>query len=79
MTDHGSMTDSEIVAHSLEMWANYIETGKPALSAQDAIRSRQLTLLRPLDEAQRRLVARIRDLAADTLRAQSRVLMGGPG
>lgn len=58
-----SMTDDELVAHALSLWANHIETGKVALSAEDAKRSGQSIHLRPMDERQRELVARLRNLA----------------
>lgn len=57
------MNDDEIIALSLEMRANWIETGNPSLSARDAINSKQPKLIKALDDEQMELVRRIRKLA----------------
>ena len=76
-------TDAEIRNHALNMWANYIETSNPLLSAKDAEQqnasfpapSSRLSFqnahksirINALDESQMALVLRIRKLAKDEL------------
>jgi len=50
-----------LCVHSLNMWANYIETGDPVLNQIDAINMRQS--IKPLSREQVKLVIRLRDLA----------------
>ncbi len=60
-----TMSDDDLIAHALNMWANHIETGKVALSAEDAKRSGQSMLLRPMADSQKSLVTRLRDLSSE--------------
>ncbi len=58
-------TDQELKARALMQWANHIETGTIILSKDDALaRGKQVN---KLDEAQVRLVERMRSLARDEL------------
>lgn len=34
--DIEKMTDNQIAAHAIRLWMNYIQTGDPCLSAEDA-------------------------------------------
>ena len=54
-------SDRELRHFALTFWANYIETGNPTLSANDAI-DRGI-LPNKLNENQRKAVVRIRELA----------------
>jgi hypothetical protein len=68
--------DSDLKAHALRMWGNYIETGDVLLSAQDAHgRNRSLPpraqiKIQPLSTDQTKLVARLRQLAAQELKSR---------
>lgn len=55
------MTDEELVAHALDMWANYIETSNIGLSANDA--AEQKAKFNALSLDQMKLVIRLRELA----------------
>ena len=59
-------SDAKLLATSLNMRANWIETGNITLSASDAVGSGQSHLIRPLTPNQQELVARLRELAATT-------------
>jgi hypothetical protein len=49
------------------MWANYLETGDPIMSADTAIKCGQKKDVRVLSDDQKRLVLRLRDEASLTL------------
>jgi hypothetical protein len=53
--------------HALNMWANYLETGDPIMSADTAIKCGQKKDVRVLSDDQKRLVLRLRDEAGLTL------------
>lgn len=53
--------------HALNMWANYLETGDPCMSADTAIKCGQKEAVRVLNDDQKRLVLRLRDEAGLTL------------
>lgn len=55
------MTDNQLAAHALDMWANYVETGEVSLSAKDAA-ERKLHF-NALTLEQMKGVVRLRDLA----------------
>lgn len=52
---------------ALNMWANYIETGDPYMSADTAIKCGKSRIAKLLTDDQKRLVLRLRDEAALTL------------
>lgn len=52
---------------ALSMWANYLETGDPYMSADTAINCGQKGDVRVLSDDQKRLVLRLRDEAELTL------------
>ena len=52
---------------ALQMWANYLETGDPVMSADSAIKCGQKEDVRVLSDDQKRLVLRLRDEATLTL------------
>ena len=54
--------DYIVVCHALNVWANYIETGDPAMSANDAVRAGRSDEIKPLDSYQLQMVRRMRDL-----------------
>lgn len=60
------MTDVELLAHSLLIWANHIETGNVTLSANDVLgmgkNAPNGAKVNQLNEGQRDLVKRLRDL-----------------
>jgi hypothetical protein len=56
-----NLSDSDVRAFALEMWANYIETGNRAMSARD-VRGRGGALV-PLETSQSAFVLRLRALA----------------
>lgn len=58
-----SAWDRKIIATALNMRANVIETGNYALSANDCI-ARKMSI-NAIDDDQRRLVARLRELAEE--------------
>ena len=64
-----NMSDRELSAYALDMWANNIETGDPNLSAQDA--EAQKLSVKALSTNQMRLIIRLRDLAANLRKASS--------
>lgn len=72
------LTDAELRAQALLNWANYIETGQVTLSAEDVAEQNRhrspKDQLKPreLDSGQVALVQRLRGLAEDQLRANSR-------
>ena len=55
------MTDEELIAHALDMWANYVETSNVSLSANDA--AEQKAKFNALSLDQMKLVIRLRELA----------------
>jgi hypothetical protein len=55
------MTDNELIAHALSMWANYIETRDVTLCAQDLQNMKKP--VKALDEAQMESVLRLRKLS----------------
>lgn len=62
-----SNSNPELIAFALNMWANFIETDNPVLSARDAQQSGQP--YSALSADQMRLVIRLRDLAAEHQRS----------
>lgn len=56
-------SDHELKIVALQSMANWMETGNPHLSANDAIQQKKFELLRPLEESQREDVVRLRQLA----------------
>lgn len=67
------MSNDELLAHALRMWANYVETKDPLFSAQDfAERGKALI---PLSRDGMRLSTRLRDLA-DQVESEGRVDQG---
>lgn len=62
-----NMTDRELSAFALDMWANRIETGDSNLSGKDA-EQRELSI-NALDLAQMKLVIRLRELAINLRKA----------
>lgn len=62
------MTDAQIRAYSLNMWANHIETGDVTLSARDAQGMGRKS--RALDPKQAEFVSRLRSLANDEIGAE---------
>lgn len=56
-------SDEELICLALMYWANHIETGTAILSATDAVYQKKSKLVKPLDDAQRKLVARLRELS----------------
>jgi hypothetical protein len=55
-------SDNQIKAHALDMWANWIETGDPMLSARDVInRGGNLENIVTPDKAE--LISKLRRLA----------------
>lgn len=65
MQDEVEQTDGDLRAQALNMWANYIETSNPILSARDA--TEQKLPFKALDDSQKRLVLRLRKLAINEL------------
>ena len=60
--------DEVIIAHALNMWANYVETGSTLRSAIDTARINDgVDIARPLDLQQMKLVIRLRELAHEIL------------
>jgi hypothetical protein len=52
---------------ALQMWANYLETGDPCMSADTAVKCGQKEDVKVLTDDQKRLVLRLRDEAGLTL------------
>jgi hypothetical protein len=52
---------------ALNMWANYLETGDPTMSADDACRCGWKGIIKELTPDQEKLVSRLRDEAGLTL------------
>lgn len=61
MSHLNQMTDGELVAQALTMWANYIETRDVNLCAQDLQNMKKP--VKALDEAQMESVLRLRKLS----------------
>lgn len=55
------LSDQDVIAHSLRMWANYVETGNVAMSASDAANVGKSP--QRLSEGQVAFVGRLRRLA----------------
>lgn len=62
--------DNQIKYHSLNLWANYIETGDVNMSANDAIKTNNRQCIQPLELEQQKFVIRLRDLANKELNNQ---------
>lgn len=58
-----NMSDSELRAHSLLLWANHIETGDVSLSGGDLHAMGRTKQLKRLTEDQQALVIRLRALS----------------
>ncbi len=57
-------TDEELVTMALHMWANWVETNNPMMSANDVAAMRNpLVRIKALTDDSKQLVARLRDLA----------------
>lgn len=76
------MSDKELIFRSLNMWANYIETGDVILNGKEAreryernkndrFKRQGIEPPRTLDEDQMRMVLRLRDLAVDHLNGKA--------
>ncbi len=61
---------------ALWMRRNFIETGNPALSANDAIASKQHKIIRDLEPTQKKTIARIEGLMEKFLAAKQRFESG---
>lgn len=62
-------SDSELKSHALNLWANYLETGDVAMSAETARNIGRQREVNDLPERKRELVGRMRKLALDELNA----------
>lgn len=60
-----AMSDRELAAMALSLWANHIETGSMSLSAQDAARMGKP--LNALKDDQQQVVQRLRELNKKSL------------
>ena len=58
-------TDASLIAYSLNMWANYIETGDICLNAQDARNTKKE--INALTTSQMEMVIRLRKLSSKSL------------
>lgn len=56
-------TTEEMIAIALNMRANFIETGNPIMSRNDAIRSSKPELVKALEPEQEKLVVQLRTTA----------------
>lgn len=69
------MTDAEMMAHSLLIWANYIETSNVSLSANDVLgmanNAPPSAKINQLNQGQRDMVKRLRDLNKLVLKTSS--------
>lgn len=54
--------DSEVLAHALLMWINYIETGDVVMSRNDAIESQKFKSIKSLTDEQMKFVLRLKAL-----------------
>lgn len=61
------MSDNQLIAQSLCMWANYIETGNPVLSRNDA--ANRKAKVNTLSGEQLIFVRRLRELSTKHLEA----------
>ena len=59
--------DNHVIFHALNMWANYIETNDVTLSRNDAIKIKQLDIVKVLDSDQLEFINRLRNLAVKHL------------
>lgn len=60
--------DKKYLYHtSLSMWANYIETGDPAMSADLAAKCGHADRIKALNDSQKQMVLRLREEAAMVL------------
>lgn len=57
------LSDEALTSMSLRQWANYIETGDVAASAQDAKNMAKPEMVNALNESQMKAVIRLRELA----------------
>lgn len=62
-------SDNEIKSHALRVWANYIETGDPAMSAEMARKAGRKSEINDLPSEKAELVARMRQLSIDVLQS----------
>ena len=81
---HDTMSDADLKAMSLNMWANHIETGHVGMSARDVQQQVDVVRTRPeefkrlgfslkvLEPSQEALVARLRALSTSVLAEQGR-------
>lgn len=56
-------SDQEVIRHALLMWRNYIQTGDPLISADDAVRCGQLGLVERLEPHEVEFILRLEELA----------------
>ncbi len=56
-------SDEELIQHSLNLWANYLETGDVTLSQRDAVNMGKPDLINSLTLEQQSLVLRLRQLS----------------
>jgi len=62
--------DCEIKSNALILWANFIETGNPCMSANDAINCGEQKMIKSLDDYQRKFISRLRELSIKELNGQ---------
>lgn len=56
-------TDVEKICQALNMWANWIETGSPTTTINDAINIGKPKMIKKLNDEQRKFVSELRQLA----------------
>jgi len=59
-------SDHHIICQSLNMWANYIETGDVNMSQYDALNCNKPNTIQKLSQSQITFIEKIRALAADS-------------
>lgn len=57
-----NMSDKEVIAHALQMWANHIQTGNVCLTPGDLNNMRRSSEIRALDTHQMKFLVRLEDL-----------------
>lgn len=60
-------SDKQLKSHALNVWANYVETSDPAMSAEMARNMGRGNEVNYLSESKKELVARMRQLANDEI------------
>lgn len=62
-------SDNQLKSHALTVWANYIETGDPAMSAEMARKMGMEREINDLPSERAELVARMRKLSIEVLQS----------